>query len=395
MAHPMPKSPPADAPGLPRVAAAAATASAAAGSGASRQLLIDDTLSLVNRTGAHFIAKELVAHFGERAVVRRWRSLAAPMPSRLVRKLMARAMLLELRWLGAQPRWRWPEPPNSLRLLLDPLYVLRSELDSADLVLCHDIGPLTHPALYLPETVRWYEAAYACIARRRPGMVFVSETTKAAFTAWFGNDFRLLRSIPLYVRGDADAGALQALPDIGPTFFLSVGAIERRKNHAATIDAFARSRLAARGAQLVLCGARGDASADIERLVAQTPGVVLLGYVSDAQLRWLYRSAVAFVLPSLLEGFGMPALEAAQHGLIPVISGDSALAEAVGGLGIAVDAASPTQIAQAMHDVLALDAPQRADWQQRLRAHAGVATRAHFLQQWDTLVGSELARGAA
>jgi glycosyltransferase involved in cell wall biosynthesis len=109
-------------------------------------------------------------------------------------------------------------------------------------------------------------------------------------------------------------------------------------------------------------------------------------------MRWLYRHARAFVLPSLLEGFGMPALEAARHGLIPIVSGDSALNEAVGGLGLAVDPHAPAQIAQAMRRVHCLAEAERAAWQQRLREHARGATRERFLAQWDALIEAELER---
>jgi len=375
-----------------RPAAAPAAESAAGTLPAPRRLLIDDSLSLINRTGAHFIAKDLVAHFRERALVRRWRCFGADMPQNLPRKLLARAMLREMHWLGARESWRWPERGRTLRLFLDPLYVMRCALSADDVVLCHDIGPLTHTDLYLPETVRWYETVYARIRECRPGLVFVSETSKAAFVARFGSDFRFLRAIPLYVRSASEGGAEEPVPGLAAPFFLSVGALERRKNHTATIDAFERSGLADAGITLVLCGSRGDATAEIEQRVARARGVRLIGYVSDAQLRWLYRQALAFVLPSLLEGFGMPALEAARHGLIPIISGDSALNEAVGGLGLPVDAHNPDDIARAMHEVHRLDAAARLAWQQRLRDHARGATREHFLQQWDRLIAAELER---
>jgi len=369
-----------------------ATRSARAGARPARTLLIDDSLSLINRTGAHFIARDLVAHFRDRAVVRRWRGFGAELPQGLPRKLLARVMQHEMRWLGASDRWRWPERGATLRLFLDPLYVMRAALDADDVVLCHDIGPLTHAGLYLPETVRWYETAYARIRARRPGLVFVSETSKAAFVDRFGADFRFLHAIPLYVRSATDDGAEAAVPGVTAPFFLSVGALERRKNHTATIEAFERSGLADAGVRLVLCGSRGDAAAQVEQRVARTPGVSLMGYVSDAQLRWLYRHALAFVLPSLLEGFGMPALEAARHGLVPIISADSALNEAVGHLGLPVDAQRPDDIAAALHRVHRLDAAEREAWQQRLRDHARAATRERFLQRWDRLITHELER---
>jgi glycosyltransferase involved in cell wall biosynthesis len=118
--------------------------------------------------------------------------------------------------------------------------------------------------------------------------------------------------------------------------------------------------------------------------------VKLLGYVSDAQLRWLYQEASAFVLPSLLEGFGMPALEAALQGLVPIISRDSALAEAVNGVAIQVDPRSVSEIGDAMESVLALDEERHQDLKRALIVHAQSATREKFLAEWEELINSEL-----
>jgi glycosyltransferase involved in cell wall biosynthesis len=355
-----------------------------------RRLLLDDSLSLINRTGAHFIAKDLVEHFGGHALVRRWRSFGATLPPPLPRKVLGRMMLKEMEWLGGRDLAAWPEPPNVLRLFLDPLYVLRARLEATDLVLCHDIGPISLASIYHPGAVALYREAYAKLVAARPGVVFVSHASQQAFVAEFGNDFRLLTSIPLYVRQGSVEGPSEPIEGLQSPFFLSVGALERRKNHLCTIEAFERSGLAARGVSLVICGSRGDAADEVERLVARTAGSRLLGYVSDAQLRWLYCQAEAFVLPSLLEGFGMPALEAARYGLIPIISRDGALNEAVGGLGLPIDARSPDDIAHAMRRVLGLAASERDDWKRRLREHAATATRARFLQAWGQLIGNEL-----
>jgi len=218
----------------------------------------------------------------------------------------------------------------------------------------------------------------------------VSQASRAAFVAEFGDDFRFLRCIPLYVRAAAQ-GPGPAVPSITPLFLLSVGALERRKNHLRTISAFARSGLAERGVSLVICGARGDATDSITQQAAQTPGVRMTGYVSDAQLRWLYRQAAGFVLPSLLEGFGLPALEASLYGLIPIVSKDSALNEAVGGLGLAVNAEDVDDIAAAMRQLIELD-PQTRRWRgEQLRAHARRATYERFIHAWSRLLAEELA----
>ncbi len=50
--------------------------------------------------------------------------------------------------------------------------------------------------------------------------------------------------------------------------------------------------------------------------------IVFTGFVEDAELKWLYQNAAAYVFPSLSEGFGLPGLEAMVHGC-PVVSSDA------------------------------------------------------------------------
>src|SRR5205085_590969 len=101
-------------------------------------------------------------------------------------------------------------------------------------------------------------------------------------------------------------------------FWLAVGTTEPRKNHLRLLEAYAR--LKATGATsypLVLVGGSGwlmdDLGARIEALQL-TDAVRRLGYVDDSWLRWLYENCIAFCYPSLLEGFGLPVVEAMSLG---------------------------------------------------------------------------------
>jgi glycosyltransferase involved in cell wall biosynthesis len=356
------------------------------------RLLLDCSLSLINRTGAHYVAEDLVSAFGTKGTVRRWRLLRRELPTGITRKICGRLMLQEITRLGTSARFLWPEPKTKklTRLFLDPLYVTRSRLESSDVVLCHDIGPLTHPELYDNGTVTAYQKAYTKVAEVRPGVVFVSNTSRLAFENRLGTEFRFLRAIPLYVRNGSVTGQTEPIPGIERPYFLTVGALETRKNQRVAIEAFERYGFAKRGVGYILCGARGAGAEEIEARAARTPGVKILGYVSDAQLRWLYQEASAFVLPSLLEGFGMPALEAALRGLIPVVSRDSALTEAVNGAAIPVDPHSISEIGEAMESVLALDERKQDALRNVLMAHAQEATRERFLAEWGDLISTEL-----
>lgn len=352
---------------------------------------IDDSLSLINRTGAFYIARELVNTFSSMARVRRWRLWGNTLSNNLLRKIYARLMLKELNTLQDRAVFLWPKDNGAaFTLYLDPLYVLRNQLSRQDIVLCHDIGPISHPHLYYPETTALYQKAYKKIVASQAGVVFVSNYSKEAFVNAFGSDFRFLKSIPLYLRSNLAQVSPQAISNIDKPFLLSVGALEHRKNHELTIQAFHEGNFYSQGYELIICGSRGDSVEKIKMLVAQTPGVKLLGYVSDAELSWLYQNAQLFVLPSQFEGFGMPALEAAAFGLPLVISKNNALNEAVNHLGEEVDHTSIEDIVRGIKKVLGYTSSKRAEIASKLIDCAKNASQEKFVSQWRDLISRNI-----
>lgn len=352
---------------------------------------MDDSLSLINRTGAFYIARELVKAFANVSKVRRWRLWGDSLKLDLLRKVYARLMLKELNFMQDSEKCLWPEDKSAaFTLYLDPLYVLRNKLKNDDVVLCHDIGPISHPHLYFPETVALYKKAYDKICACGCGVVFVSDFSKSAFTAAFGVNFRFLQSIPLYLRSNLTQVTAKPLDGVNTPFFLSVGALEDRKNHAKTIEAFVKGRFYERGFQLIICGSRGDSADKVKHLVSETQGVRLLGYVSDEELSWLYQHAQLFVLPSQFEGFGMPALEAAAFGLPLVISKNNALNEAVNNLGEEVDHTSSSDIARGIDAVLSLNTSQKLVLSEQLKACARDSSQEKFINTWKVLLNAQL-----
>jgi glycosyltransferase involved in cell wall biosynthesis len=113
---------------------------------------------------------------------------------------------------------------------------------------------------------------------------------------------------------------------------------------------------------------------------------VVPGFVPDSQLRWLYAHAEAFILPSLLEGFGMPALESAYMGLLPIVSQGSALAEAVGGICVQVPSNDPAAIGRAMRRALLRSPDEKAETGRLLRELAARASKERFLHRWGDLL---------
>jgi glycosyltransferase involved in cell wall biosynthesis len=117
--------------------------------------------------------------------------------------------------------------------------------------------------------------------------------------------------------------------DATEPFLLYAGGISPHKNIPTLVRAYAElARTRDRVPRLVLVGdlqreAYASAAAEVMTLVDElglNGNVVLPGFVRDETLAGLYGSATAVVLPSLAEGFGLPAVEAAACGAPLVVS---------------------------------------------------------------------------
>ena len=162
-------------------------------------------------------------------------------------------------------------------------------------------------------------------------------------------------------------------------FWLCVGTLEPRKNHLGLLRAYARHKSrSGKVFPLVHAGGPGwlmnDFKDQIRNLNLQAD-VILLGYVDDTALQWLYQNCFAFVYPSYFEGFGLPVLEAMSLGAAVVASNTTSIPEIVGEAGILVNPADYEQIANAL-DELAGD-------EKRLTTLRSAATQQASLFSWE------------
>jgi glycosyltransferase involved in cell wall biosynthesis len=139
-----------------------------------------------------------------------------------------------------------------------------------------------------------------------------------------------------------------------PAYALFVGTLYPYKNVGTAIRALGRARnRLPEGFRLVIAGPDPDGrQLGVLATEAQRSGVAdrvdLLGGVYGAELEELYRGATMLILPSLIEGFGLPVLEAMVRG-VPVIAADrTALPEVVGGAGLLFHADDPDDLAEHM-----------------------------------------------
>jgi glycosyltransferase involved in cell wall biosynthesis len=258
-------------------------------------------------------------------------------------------------------------------------------------VTMHDTLALAHPKLVFPTRkgrLAWLLKEHAA-ARLASRIVTVSETSKRNLKAWFGmpeGKFRVITEgpDPIFQPRPKDPDGEQVLRKLGldpaTRFLLYVGGLSPHKNLPRLIEAFAC--LPATDTRLLLVGDLSDVfhthvpeiRATIEQL-GLAERVLLTGYLPDSELVHLYSRAWALVVPSLLEGFGLPAVEAMACGTPVLSSRAGSLPEVVGNGGLFFDPLRIDSMVLAMSQILADESLRNV--------HARTARKRSMMFSWD------------
>ena len=144
--------------------------------------------------------------------------------------------------------------------------------------------------------------------------------------------------------GPGDAGAAeQTLRRLGlpASFILTVGTLEPRKNIAALVQAHAACVAAGHDVPpLVIVGGAGWRDGEVRDALRDSSAsgrVRHLGFLPNEDLRHLYARCLAFVMPSIYEGFGLPLLEAQLCGAPVLHRSHPSMCEAAGDLSVAFE----------------------------------------------------------
>jgi glycosyltransferase involved in cell wall biosynthesis len=217
-------------------------------------------------------------------------------------------------------------------------------------------GPITRTATYL-----YARATMPYAIKHANHVIAISSHTRERAIAYFGIDPARITVVPHGVDREQFPPAADAAAAARP-FFLCVGAGQPQKNLGVAVRAFARCAERTRNLELVFAG-RGDSNRSLRRL-AQHLGVddrvTFAGSVSQNELVQLMHTATALVFPSLIEGFGLPVLEAMSAGCPVICSAIPTLKEVAGGAAVLCDPIRPERFATAMEELLHDDARRRA-----------------------------------
>lgn len=237
------------------------------------------------------------------------------------------------------------------------------------LVTMHDTLALAHPELVFPTwqgRLSWLikEHAAACWADR---IVTVSESARRDLKQWFRLPDEKLRVVsegpdrafrPIARGPESDAVLARYGIEPGTPYVLAVGGLSPHKNLPRLIEAFGLGAPAA--ARLVLVGDTGDVfHTHIPELRAAVSRcglgdrVLFPGFVPDPDLVVLYNRAYVLAQPSLMEGFGLPTVEAMACGTPVVSSTAGSLPEVIGEAGLFFDPTDVEAIAGTLQGLFA------------------------------------------
>jgi glycosyltransferase involved in cell wall biosynthesis len=367
---------------------------------ATVRILLDYRPALRERTGVGEYAHELAA-----ALARHLRPpdalslFSSSWKDRLGARVVAGADIVDVRvpvrvlnaaWhrLGWPPIERFAGPvdvAHSLHPLLMPARCARQ------VVTVHDLDFLDHPERTRAEIRRDYAALAATHARRADLVVTVSGFTSGEVERRLGvSRDRIAVCSP-------GAPPWTPRPDrrpAGPILFM--GTLEPRKNVGVLLAAYAellRKRQTGTDAvrfvpDLWLAGGATAGGAEWLRSIEQPPfagHVKHLGYIESGRRYELYEQASMFVLPSHLEGFGIPALEAMTVGVPVIVSNRGALPEVTGGAAQVVEPDDVSGLADAMERYL-----DDTNGAASAAATLGPARARHY--SWDASAATLLAR---
>ncbi|WP_400997707.1 glycosyltransferase [Agromyces sp. GXQ0307] len=247
-----------------------------------------------------------------------------------------------------------------------------------DVITVHDVVAWRFPDESAPVPAAIEEA------RRAAAVICVSEFSareavellgiREPYVVHNGVDERFFDAVPL----DPATRRAHGIPD---RYVLHAGGATRRKNLEALAEAWPLVRRERPGLELVLAGPPHPTRSS---LFDGMPGTRLVGRLPDAVMPGLVAAAEVVVVPSLYEGFGLPALEAMAAHVPVVAAATSSLPEVVGDAGILVEPTGPAIAAglldatggSSLGDLIAAGRARAGEftWERCAEAHARVWT---------------------
>ncbi|MEM9435148.1 MAG: glycosyltransferase family 1 protein [Pseudomonadota bacterium] len=227
-------------------------------------------------------------------------------------------------------------------------------LHSRQILAVHDANLAINPQYYSPTYRVLHGILRPILIKKAVSLVTVSDFSLSELSSAYDvnrDRFHVIHdSAEHIITVPPDLSVLERNGLTKDSYVLCVGNLSPNKNIPLAIGAFRALRRT--DIQLAVVGSNPRALAATQ--IPNEPWLRMLGRVTDGELRALYANAVAFVFPSVYEGFGVPPLEALTLGC-PVVSSDSsAMPEILGDAVHFFKCGDVADCAERMQDALTL-----------------------------------------
>ena len=219
----------------------------------------------------------------------------------------------------------------------------------------HDMSTLFMPENHQPANVAHHLDHMTTEFETDEAIFCISEATRAALVSALPSTASKTRLLFQYADWPANFELIDRnLPPLRlGSYAVVIGTVEPRKNLGLLIEALALPEVAKLKLTYVVIGKKGWlVDPFLEGLTPEERStLVFSGFVSEFVKYRLIKGAEFMILPSLYEGFGIPALEAMSLGKPVLASRSSSLPEVVEDAGIFFDPFSPTEFAAALAEI--------------------------------------------
>lgn len=239
-------------------------------------------------------------------------------------------------------------------------YIVPPEVRGKSVVTVHDMVYKAFPETVRARTKYMLDTGLKKSMKRADLIVTDSEFSKSEIVKYFPEYRDKIRVVPCGVDLNkfhpcTDNDKIERVKkdfETGEEYFLYLGTIEPRKNLERLIEAYAEFvKNTDNPPNLVLAGAKGwlcDSICEKAEKLGIEKHVIFTKYVPSEDINALMCGALAFVFPSIYEGFGMPPLEAMACGVPVLASGEASLPEVTGNSAVIVDAYSVNSISEGL-----------------------------------------------
>lgn len=221
------------------------------------------------------------------------------------------------------------------------------------IVTVHDVAFEVYPQTFSKSFLYAYKFLIPRIIKSAKKVITVSEFSKNEIVKFYGTDYRKIEVVYNAVSSDFHKVEDKQLQN--NKYILAVSSLNYRKNFISVLEAFKIFQKSNDDVSLYIIGELKNAnfaSIDTEQY-KENQRIRFLGRVSDEDLMRYYSNAVAFVYPSIYEGFGIPPLEAQKCGCPVLVSEIPPLREVVADSGIYCNPYDVNDIARKIANTIA------------------------------------------